>query len=207
MVQDNARQGKNKSNKSGKSKNWKILAICILVILFFLGVFFSKYHTVIKNAGKKTEHSRAVDKKQAALKKYIKDAQQRTGLNQDAKPKQPAKPKFDFYTLLPKLKVVIPKNQTTPVKLKPGQNIYILQFASVKDDASAQHLINELGASGVSASVEQFPINGQTWYRVVSAPYTSQQMASQVQDQLREQNIDSLMIKLKAKATKQMTAS
>ena len=97
-----------------------------------------------------------------------------------------------------------PKPETTtedPIKITsteptaPDQASYILQVRSYPDPDSADARRAEIILNGLSADVVKTVENGQTWYRVFSGPYDSQDAALAAQQTLQHSGIDSIVIK------------
>ena len=77
----------------------------------------------------------------------------------------------------------------------PDQASYILQVRSYPDPDSADARRAEIILNGLSADVIKTVENGQTWYRVFSGPYDSQDVALAAQQTLQHSGIDSIVIK------------
>ncbi|KKW78408.1 cell division protein [Acinetobacter sp. AG1] len=77
----------------------------------------------------------------------------------------------------------------------PAQASYILQVRSYPDPDSADARRAEIILNGLSADVVKTAENGQTWYRVFSGPYDSQDAALAAQQTLQHSGIDSIVIK------------
>ncbi|MBP6274728.1 MAG: SPOR domain-containing protein [Acinetobacter sp.] len=77
----------------------------------------------------------------------------------------------------------------------PAQASYILQVRSYPDPDSADARRAEIILNGLSADVVKTVENGQTWYRVFSGPYDSQDAALAAQQTLQHSGIDSIVIK------------
>jgi hypothetical protein len=77
----------------------------------------------------------------------------------------------------------------------PDQASYILQVRSYPDPDSADARRAEIILNGLSADVIKTVENGQTWYRVFSGPYDSQDAALAAQQTLQHSGIDSIVIK------------
>ena len=77
----------------------------------------------------------------------------------------------------------------------PVQASYILQVRSYPDPDSADARRAEIILNGLSADVIKTVENGQTWYRVFSGPYDSQDAALAAQQTLQNSGIDSIVIK------------
>ena len=72
---------------------------------------------------------------------------------------------------------------------------YILQVRSYNDPDAADARRAEIILNGLSADVIKTVENGQTWYRVFSGPYDSQDAALAAQQTLQHSGIDSIVIK------------
>ena len=77
----------------------------------------------------------------------------------------------------------------------PVQASYILQVRSYPDPDSADARRAEIILNGLSADVIKTVENGQTWYRVFSGPYDSQDAALAAQQTLQHSGIDSIVVK------------
>ena len=87
--------------------------------------------------------------------------------------------------------ITITSTETTA----PVQASYILQVRSYPDPDSADARRAEIILNGLSADVIKTVENGQTWYRVFSGPYDSQDAALAAQQTLQHSGIDSIVIK------------
>lgn len=79
----------------------------------------------------------------------------------------------------------------------PQQPTYILQVRSYNDPDQADARRAEIILNGLSADVVKSTENGQTWYRVISGPYDTQDAALAAQQTLQHRGIDSIVIKRK----------
>jgi len=105
---------------------------------------------------------------------------------------------YRFYDLLPQPaaseRVGIDPNQSATI---PQQPTYILQVRSYNDPDQADARRAEIILNGLSADVVKSTENGQTWYRVISGPYDTQDAALAAQQTLQHSGIDSIVIKRK----------
>ncbi|MBH2002082.1 MAG: SPOR domain-containing protein [Moraxellaceae bacterium] len=88
-----------------------------------------------------------------------------------------------------------PTNITSSEQTTSAQASYILQVRSYPDPDSADARRAEIILNGLSADVIKTVENGQTWYRVFSGPYDSQDAALAAQQTLQHSGIDSIVIK------------
>ncbi len=116
-----------------------------------------------------------------------------------------AKNRFDFYTLLPNLKVEMPDVET-PAQLrqaeKPAQEsplVYILQAGSFKVTDQAEKLKATLALNGFESQIQTVKIPpNETWYRVYIGPFPTKSEALVMQQNLK-QNLasNSLILKIR----------
>ena len=92
------------------------------------------------------------------------------------------KPKYDFYSVLPEMEVVVPDaevksaaNAPTAAATTPppaaGAQRYVLQAGSFRTSADAESLKAKLALLGLRASVQPVSINGTDYFRVRVGPY------------------------------------
>jgi cell division protein FtsN len=129
-----------------------------------------------------------------------------------AKSEQQAKtiePTFDFYTLLPEMEVVVdtPKqNQQKAIVTSPPQTAsienpadkasFILQVGSFKNAEDADGFRARLALLGIESKVQKVTIdNKDTWHRVQLGPVVGRDEADKLQKQLKQNNIDSLLMR------------
>lgn len=117
----------------------------------------------------------------------------------------PPKPRFDFYTLLPELEVVIPdgdytvkeESPSTPQKPVEQPGSYILQAGSFKRYEEADRMKASLALLGVQASIQSVEVNRDTWHRVRIGPYQNLAQLNEIRGRLRENDIETLLVKAK----------
>lgn len=119
-------------------------------------------------------------------------------------------PTFDFYTLLPEMEVVVktPKQVptpkpivTSPPQITPESTVktsYMLQVGSFRNTADADRYRARLALLGVESKVQTVTIdNKDTWHRVQVGPIIGREKADQLQKQLKQNDIESLLMKAK----------
>ena len=123
-------------------------------------------------------------------------------------------PTFEFYTLLPEMEVVV----DTPTKSKQAivtlptkelskntdktnesDNVsYLLQVGSFRKAGDADAYKAKLAFLGVESKVQKVTIdNKDTWHRVQVGPIVGRVKADALQKQLKQNNIDSLLMRAK----------
>jgi len=116
------------------------------------------------------------------------------------------KPRFDFYTILPKNNnnpqlrandnpMLQRPSQTQNLTTSHDNNCYYLQVASFKHFSEADRLKAELTLLGYSTHIENKHYNHQTWYRVRIGPFDDLKQANQESKHLAEQNYNNILVK------------
>ncbi len=113
---------------------------------------------------------------------------------------KPDKPHYDFFTVLPEMKVVVPEQN-------PGQKIgqeitpetdtgtYLLQVGSFRQAGDAEQLKARLALIGIVARIQTVNVNEATWHRVRIGPVNGARKADDLRNQLADNGIDSLVMK------------
>lgn len=128
-----------------------------------------------------------------------------------SKTNKAVEPTFEFYTLLPEMEVVVenPKKTQPPVvnlPTKPTTNSeqsadkvnYLLQVGSFRKASDADAYKAKLAFLGVESKVQKVTIdNKDTWHRVQVGPIMGRDKADALQKQLKQNNIDSLLMRAK----------
>lgn len=123
----------------------------------------------------------------------------------------PAKRKFDFYTLLPELEVIVPEEgqpqrgsdpmpqvpshrpeETDPPSAQ-ASTAYVLQAGSFQKPVEADSLKARLALMGVESSIQTVRVDKDTWHRVRIGPYRDRQQANRVRAKLRKNHIDTVL--------------
>ena len=121
-----------------------------------------------------------------------------------ANSQQVKKPKFDFYTLLPELEVVIPDEEKRPLEQKGINNKhseytggYLLQAGSFQKYDEADSLKARLALVGVEAHIQSVEVNNSKWHRVRIGPSHDRQALEDLRKRLRKQHIDTMLMQAK----------
>lgn len=118
-----------------------------------------------------------------------------------------SRPRFDFYTILPEMEVVVPREESTAAPPPPGpeppaaaaaaRESYILQVGSFRKHSDADRLKARLALMGIEAEIQKVTINNKdTYHRVRSGPYRNRSNLDRVRTQLKREGIESIAIKL-----------
>jgi cell division protein FtsN len=138
---------------------------------------------------------------------------QQNTVDQEQSP--PTKRKFDFYTLLPELEVLVPESSRQepypsaspgtrsaevpqPDKKEPmvstPSTAYLLQVGSFQKHGEADSLKAQLALLGVESNIQTVNVDKSTWHRVRVGPYRDRQRLNQIRVKLRKNNIDSMLM-------------
>lgn len=113
-----------------------------------------------------------------------------------------SKPKYDFFTVLPEMEVVVPEQELTE-RREPEDaasadippDSYLLQVGSFKTASDAEEMKAQLALSGIMAQVQSVTVNDQTWHRVRVGPVQGARAADDLRIRLQEQGHESLVMK------------
>ncbi|MDX1751123.1 MAG: SPOR domain-containing protein [Methylophaga sp.] len=158
------------------------------------------------------------------LKENVPADQQQAKTTQQEPKKSSVEPTFDFYTLLPETEVVVEKPKTIanqpqkPIVSSPPEEIsaapeqtqqaaaeppadavsYMIQVGSFKKLEDADGFRARLAFLGIESKVQTVTIdNTDTWHRVQVGPVVGRSKADALQKQLRDNDIDSLLLRAK----------
>lgn len=113
----------------------------------------------------------------------------------------PPKPRFDFYTILPEMEVIIPDKELKKRAANDAQagkaESYFLQAGSFKNLADADALKASLALLGIEAKIQSVTVDDDTWHRVRMGPYSDMDQLNKVRAQLRQNNINAIPLKAK----------
>ena len=144
------------------------------------------------------------------LKQHVSSAEKKTpptsepALAEDdntevAKPK---KPRYDFFTVLPEMEVVVPEQElrnraepSTDTISSNTDDIYILQAGSFRNATDAEQLKAQLALLGSMATVQTVNVDGQIWHRVRIGPVKGARKADEIRRMLADNQIDTLVMK------------
>lgn len=134
-----------------------------------------------------------------------KSADEAAAVDDEADSKPP-EPRFDFYTLLPEMEVVVPEQQ---IRGKPEQGVrqverpgtYYLQVGSFKNSEQADRLKAELAIMGFETVIQKVTIDNNqatdTWHRVRVGPYSELEALNSARRKLKAGGIDSSLVRIK----------
>jgi len=131
------------------------------------------------------------------------------------------RPRFEFYSILPELEVVVPDfsgdddeagieqddsidpgggELTDPPVEGPdadddGEASYFLQVGSFQQADKADQMKAQVTLLGLDATIRTIDVDGQEWHRVRAGPFADQEALESAQDRLRSRGIDYLVLR------------
>jgi cell division protein FtsN len=132
---------------------------------------------------------------------------------------------FDFYSLLPKMEVLVPESElshpgvkhTEKEKIKSNHDTkqatasipeptpisgikgnYFLQAGAFKDFQAADRMKANLGLLGIESKIESVTLDSGRWHRVRIGPFADLQQMNKTRKIMKSNNISSIMVKVKS---------
>jgi cell division protein FtsN len=123
-----------------------------------------------------------------------------------AEPAKPAdaRPKYDFYSVLPEMEVVIPdaeikaQAEQAPSAVDPTSTAparLLLQAGSFRSQPDAEQMKAKLALLGQRASVVAVTVNGATWHRVRVGPFASARELDEARRTLADSGINAIALR------------
>lgn len=128
------------------------------------------------------------------------------GVAAEAQKPAETKPKYDFYSVLPEMEVVVPdaeitaKAQAQPT-VEPNPTAtpekYLLQAGSFRAGPDAEEMKAKLALLGLRAGVVAVTIDGTTWHRVRVGPYATARELDEARRTLSANGIEAIALREK----------
>ncbi len=197
MPRDYKSRAAPRSRRKRKSPAWVWFIGGFLVGLFSAGLAWLKFSSPLSESGTvQTSAGPTVG--------------QRDPRNAAGENGRPPPPRFDFYTLLPEMEVVIPEEElrepasaeatagTQPAPAETmGREAYLLQMGSFRSHRDADRMKARLALLDIPAEIQKVTINNKdTFHRVRSGPYQSRSRLNELRSRLQRNNIKSMVIRL-----------
>ena len=169
-----------------------------------IGLFVALLVYLDKQPAVTADFGAAVQKELEKIKHKTKTTTSQTETKTD-KSADKEEPKFNFYTILPELEVLIPDSETQPPSKKPTSGShddnkqYILQAGSFKKQGDAEKLKASLALLGFEAHIQSVTVNGTAWHRVRVGPYNQSNDLYDKIDQLKQNKINAVAMELRTK--------
>ena len=182
MAKDYAKHKTTKKKQPRKLGRFLFLMVLVIIGGYFVGSFFnfdSVKQSIKTNWTKVTVKSKQITQKATPKKQEL------------------PKPKFEFYTILPKDRASNDSpsienqerlNNPKNIALEQNTQQYLLQVASFKRASDADKLKAELILKGYEVKLTEFKQGKTTWYRVNVGPFRSKDIAFKTQVKLHQYN-------------------
>jgi len=178
----------------------------------FVGLFVSLLFYIMSNSSVSPNKSIS-DSVHHLIDKFKDTREVRTSKEKAPPPPEDGKkdkPKFDFYTILPELEVVIPDhdlvdegkqnaNDSKGKTQQSGPSRYIIQAGSFRSLEQADRLKARLALYGIEATIQTVTINNNdTWHRVRIGPMTDLTAINKTRKRLQDNGIATMVVKEKS---------
>ena len=125
--------------------------------------------------------------------------------NKHAPEKKAKRPRFEFYTMLPEMEVLVPEHELTGARTAASQQAegddvtYVLQAGSFREFAQADRLKAELTLIGMPAQIQTVSIEGgKKWHRVRVGPFTNLQALNEARSELQSNGLKVMVLKVRS---------
>ncbi|MGH8273155.1 MAG: SPOR domain-containing protein [Gammaproteobacteria bacterium] len=179
--------------RRGRGPLWFVAGIIVALIIIFV---FPKLHYALKHAGTTAAKNAEALNKTLRGKKGKPAPAASTNANAKA-------PRFDFYELLKHPTQILTSSESNEVKTQPTASAvvthsgkYILQVASLRDDAQAEKLKARLALWGIVSHIQKVQIQGETWHRVRVGPVSDLASLNALRKKLHSHQIKPLLIRV-----------
>ena len=202
MSRDYKTRANGNNKKSLPGYIWLISGLAIGLFVAFI-VYLDKQPETDKDFGSAVQ-AELQKLKQQAKKKKPEAAKSLAS----TKSREKKEPKFNFYTILPELEVLIPESETRPPETKSkvttnSRNTsntnkqYVLQVGSFQNLNDAEKLKANLAFLGLEANIQHVTVNRQAWHRVRTGPYQDKRQLYKNQKLLKQNDIPAISMELK----------
>lgn len=187
-------------------------------VWFLAGLVLGLFATLIvyldKQPDDNTSFGAAVQQELNKLRDNADNKTEKKPADKKSDDKKSKEPRFNFYTILPELEVLIPDAETTMPRKSPSQantgaangtstttatinKQYILQAGSFRNRSDADKLKARLALLGFEASIQSVEVNRENWYRVRVGPYRNTTEMYRSLNSLHQHDVDAMAMELK----------
>lgn len=171
------------------------LVVILIVLSFLMALMLWKPWEPVKPRGQISSEHYQEDTNQEYSFYELLPKQQVTPIPEQAIPESKNEDRVVIIETPEAPTTVSSQDETGLVPTEAVKPTYLLQVRSYKDHDSADARRAEIILNGLSADVVVSIEGGETWYRVVSGPYDSQEAALIAQQNLQNGGIDSIVVK------------
>ena len=184
----------NESRRGGRRNGSSMLAGILIGLVLGLGIALGVawYINKVPNpfsarpAPAKTEPAKAPPPPQTAK------------VDEKAAKAEDAKPRFDFYKILPGEDAEKASKDTPKASTGTGKEAFFLQAGAFQNAPDADNLKARLALLGVEANIETSAVPDKgVWHRVRIGPYTSVEELNRTRDTLKQNGVQTTLIKLR----------
>lgn len=194
------RQNKRQSGSGAGLPGWAMLTIGLIIGLFVAFLVYLDDMDQPPNAAVQSPEAEGATEPQAGA-----DSSHAEGESDG--------PRFEFYSILPELEVVVPEfgrgsgeegtddgdtaSEPAPAEPAAEGGHYYLQAGSFRKAEQADRMKAEIALLGLDVVIQDVQVNGEQWHRVRVGPYTSTSALKAAQQRLRENEIEHLVMREK----------
>jgi cell division protein FtsN len=189
-------KGSNRSNAGNSGGTGSLLIGILIGLLLGLGIslavawYINKMPTPFQSRSGQTAKS-------DAQKAPVADAAKSDEINAKAD----AKPRFDFYKILPGSEEPVTDQQFREAQQKPSaqaKEAFFLQAGAFQNAPDADNLKARLALMGMEATVQTTTLADKgVWHRVRVGPYSTVDDLNRARDTLKQSGIDTTLIKVR----------
>jgi cell division protein FtsN len=189
-------KGSTRNNAGGKGGSGSLLVGILIGLLLGLGISLAVAWYLNKMPTPFQSRSGQLPKADAQ-NGHVSDGAK----SGDKSVKPEAKPRFDFYKILPGSEEPVTDQQFREAQQKPSaqaREAFFLQAGAFQNAPDADNLKARLALMGMEATVQTttLPDKG-VWYRVRVGPYTTVDDLNRARDGLKQSGIDTTLIKVR----------
>lgn len=119
----------------------------------------------------------------------------------DQREATPAKPRYDFYAILPEKKIEISASDLESERDSSQSQVpkgpWMLQAGSFRNFGDADRLRANLAFQGLESKIDLSTNDAGTWHRVRLGPFDSRREADRIKSRLARSNIDSIILQVR----------
>jgi cell division protein FtsN len=120
------------------------------------------------------------------------------GSKADAPAAGQAKPRFDFYKILPGTEEAVTDKEFKRAPAAAAKEVYFLQVAAFQNPSDADNMKAKLALAGIEAQIQTATLpDGKVWHRVRVGPFSSQDELAKSRAALKENSIEANLIKVR----------
>jgi cell division protein FtsN len=109
-----------------------------------------------------------------------------------------AKPRFDFYKILPGTEEAVTDKEFKRTPPASSKEVYFLQVAAFQNPADADNLKARLALAGIEAQIQTAALpDGKVWHRVRVGPFSNKDELGKSRAALKENNLEANLIKVR----------